>query len=608
MNFLSHRSTKPIGIIVILICATATIGVLLITREETRPIKILSNISALGIPLDHLNREQALRVLKTAIDDSLKNGWYVNIDGHSVEIEPVDRLIHYDTETVVDQALLIGRSDRPWKNSAVRGRLFFRPIALTTAITLDQAAIQEQLNAYLEKQGMLRAPQDAELHVTFDQKKQTFEAVIKPERPGLTVDFSTAFAAWQKQASQLTFSPLTIQTITIEPLRRAQDLNALLPDIPTWLDRAPFILTAEDQKWKVTTSTLAGWLDGVTNEKSVILGLNEKRMEQTLRTWLQNILRDSRNGKLVLEENLVKEFVAPEEGLALAVSSTAKNIEDGWTNGSSSMAIVLRRAIPTIEGEDAKRLGIKEMIGMGRSNFAGSPVNRRKNIAMGAAKVNGALIPPGEEFSLVKTLGSIDGENGWVKELVIKGNKTVPEYGGGLCQIGTTTFRAALGSGMPITARTNHAYRVPYYEPAGTDATIYEPAPDFRFKNDMEHWVMITTHIQGNDLAFRFWGTKDGRVATQSAPKMFNFVPPPEKKIIETLDLKPGETKCTEKAHTGADARFDYTVNYSNGERKNKTFYSHYKPWGAVCLLGVSKLSTSSTTTGVDETGINNPN
>ncbi|MDP3793640.1 MAG: VanW family protein, partial [Candidatus Uhrbacteria bacterium] len=168
--------------------------------------------------------------------------------------------------------------------------------------------------------------------------------------------------------------------------------------------------------------------------------------------------------------------------------------------------------------------------------------------------------------------------------------------------------RAALGSGMPITARTNHAYRDPYYEPAGTDATIYEPAPDFRFKNDMEHWVMITTHIQGNDLAFRFWGTKDGRVATQSAPRVFNFVPPPEKKIIETLDLKPGETKCTEKAHTGADARFDYTVNYSNGELKKKTFYSHYKPWGAVCLLGVSKLSTSSTTTGVDETGINNPN
>ena len=69
----------------------------------------------------------------------------------------------------------------------------------------------------------------------------------------------------------------------------------------------------------------------------------------------------------------------------------------------------------------------------------------------------------------------------------------MPEYGGGLCQIGTTVFRAAVNSGLPITERRPHAYRVVYYEPAGFDATIYDPRPDLRFINDTENYILIQT-------------------------------------------------------------------------------------------------------------------
>jgi vancomycin resistance protein YoaR len=105
-------------------------------------------------------------------------------------------------------------------------------------------------------------------------------------------------------------------------------------------------------------------------------------------------------------------------------------------------------------------------------------------------------------------LGEIDGAHGWYQELVIKGNETVPEYGGGLCQVGSTSFRMALASGLEIVERRNHSYRVRYYEPAGTDATIYSPAPDFRFKNNTNHHILITSEIQGDMLAFYAWGTQ----------------------------------------------------------------------------------------------------
>src|SRR5690606_28740966 len=137
----------------------------------------------------------------------------------------------------------------------------------------------------------------------------------------------------------------------------------------------------------------------------------------------------------------------------------------------------------------------------------------------------------------------------------------------GLCQIGSTAFRAALDTGLPITMRQNHSYRVPYYERdgggnnigPGKDATNYDPLPDFRFKTDTGHYILITTAITGDKVTFTFWGTKDGRTAEQTRARVYNIVEPPPRKVILTTEIPPGTTKCTESAHVGSDASFTYT-------------------------------------------------
>ena len=70
-------------------------------------------------------------------------------------------------------------------------------------------------------------------------------------------------------------------------------------------------------------------------------------------------------------------------------------------------------------------------------------------------------------------------------------------------------------------------------------------------------------------------------------PRIFNFVKPPDTNVVETEDLAPGERKCTERAHTGADTEFTRTITSAEGEETNEVWESHYKPWQEVCLLGV---------------------
>ena len=184
-------------------------------------------------------------------------------------------------------------------------------------------------------------------------------------------------------------------------------------------------------------------------------------------------------------------------------------------------------------------------------------------------------------------------------ELVIKGDALEPEIGGGLCQIGTTLFRMAMNSGLSIASRRNHSLVVRYYSDPrngnpGTDATIYDPAPDFRFKNDTNQHVLIQTAIatSSGDLFFTLWGTNDGRTASYTAPIVSKWIPVPEKKIIETAKLKPGETKC-QKAFPGADASFTYTRLFADGKLDEQVFESHYRPLPEICLLGVENASTT---------------
>ncbi|MFZ2187573.1 MAG: VanW family protein [Candidatus Moraniibacteriota bacterium] len=187
---------------------------------------------------------------------------------------------------------------------------------------------------------------------------------------------------------------------------------------------------------------------------------------------------------------------------------------------------------PKLVASDRERLGLKELIGEGHTNFAGSPKNRIYNIKRALEQFQNIIIAPNEEFSFVKYLGDVDGEHGYLPELVIKNNQTTPEFGGGICQVSTTVFRAAIYSGMKITQRRNHAYPVRYYTPYGMDATVYIPKPDMDFINNTPGAILMQSTIEGTELTFRFYGTKDGRTVTVDGPHILASNPDGSMKTV----------------------------------------------------------------------------
>jgi vancomycin resistance protein YoaR len=457
------------------------------------------------------------------------------------------------------------------------------PVAYTLDIERAKAFINEDLK------DLLVEPQNA----SFESEKMAGQEIsfkINPERIGKQIDFDLATSEIQEKLSSLDSSSIHLKTITARPEVNVQDLENLKEVAKSLISRGDLIITAsttETTEFKIKKEILASWIKSQGGKNNYHLDLDEEKMTDYITKNISPKIDievkepryEIKNGKMVSWQNSA-------DGQKINIANSIIKIKENYLiNGLNTAELVIDKIKSDITEKEGE-INIKDLIGTGHSNFAGSPTNRRINIKVGAAAVHGMLIAPGEEFSLVKTLGVIDASTGYVPELVIKNNKTIPEYGGGLCQVATTVFRSALASGLPVTARQNHSYRVSYYEPAGTDAAVYDPWPDMRFLNDTGNYILIQSRISGNDIYFDFWGKNDGRVATSTKPTVYNIVKPAPAKLIESDSLKPGEKKCTEKAHNGADAYFDYSVNYPDGNTKNVRFKSHYVPWQEVCLIG----------------------
>jgi vancomycin resistance protein YoaR len=250
---------------------------------------------------------------------------------------------------------------------------------------------------------------------------------------------------------------------------------------------------------------------------------------------------------LKLADEQIVEFKPPQAGLRVNTFDTTLQALAALSEKRPQSPLLVDVTEPSKKLSETNNLGIEELLARGESNFKGSPNNRRHNIRIGTEKFQGILIKPGEEFSFNQHLGPVEEEQGFLPELVIKRTGTVPELGGGLCQVSSTAFRAAMQAGLPIVQRKNHAYAVKYYAPQGTDATIYPGVVDLKFKNDTPGHILVWAYLKDKDnLIFDFYGTKDDRKVTLEKPLQFDRKPDGSMKASWTREINKNGTTTSE--------------------------------------------------------------
>ncbi len=330
--------------------------------------------------------------------------------------------------------------------------------------------------------------------------------------------------------------------------------------------------------------------------KTMTLAYDRGAIMQTIQTVISQDL-DRPAGKVTISKTASGQIVFDGVGFpsrTVDLELTADLTINALEKGVPDVILPVTETQPTVTVTDPDLLkqGVKELVTIGESDFSRSPVNRRHNIAVGLDKFNGHLIKEGEIFSFDQVLGKVDNTTGYLKELVIKGDETVPDYGGGLCQVSSTAYRGVWEYGFPITQRKNHSYMVGHYAPQGTDATVYPPSADMKFKNDSSGALLMQTYAVNDKAYFLYYGTKDTRTSEILGPFVWGQTPPPPDKTQLTLDLAPGEKKKVGERVPGEHAAWFRTVT-KDGKTTTQGTYSIYSARPLFYLIGTDKMPSA---------------
>ncbi len=516
---------------------------LVITVELHSDNRVLAKTRAGSLELGYLEYEQAKEELQKEVKNYFQTPLVFSLGEETTGITPEELGIRPSIEQTMERLPVINFTDT---NPAKLLKSLFYETSIAPVYTMDSDKIIKTLEAKFNLAGQRAS------NARLVYKDDGFE--IQPEKSGKKINREQLISAVKGNLDGLETSTITLEMENEEP-RIGADQLALEKDRLLKLLENPITLKYEKQN---VVLKLIDRLDAVTFEDNnqinmpdgktvlpVVLGDAGVNTEEGAAVDIDTKIRiavDIDKLEEFLGEQLYTKIEIPtspaniykneegkviiegkgEDGRAVAKKDLEAAIALAVNNGIAEVPVpVFIDHAPLTISDDLKDLGVKELIATGHSAYYGSPANRMFNIQYGTEKYNGLLIEPGAEFSFNDILGPVDAASGFKPEKVIKKDKLEMEYGGGICQVSTTFYRAALLAGLPITERKPHSWKVSYYSQSmgdGLDATIYPGVSDLKFLNDTPATLLIQAYTEGSEAYFKIYGTNDGRTITMDGP------------------------------------------------------------------------------------------
>ena len=292
-------------------------------------------------------------------------------------------------------------------------------------------------------------------------------------------------------------------------------------------------------------------LEVQTDPAKVKAFVDEKCQGLTAQAQDASITRE--NGQFVITDSVV--------GVAVDTAATEAALNDAITAALAdggktqiSVAAVVTEQQPRIKTEDLAT--IQDVLGTFTTDFSSSGAARSTNLTVGAAKINGHVLMPGETLSGYECLQPFTTANGYRTAAAYENGQVVDSVGGGVCQIATTLYNMALKAELEITQRQNHSMIVTYVKPS-QDAAIAGTYKDIKFTNNYSTPIYVEGYTEGRKLTFTVYGkeTRPGNRRVEYVSETLGSTSPGEPQQIVDNSLAPGARVKVQSSHTGLRSR-----------------------------------------------------
>ena len=497
--------------------------------------RVHAGVSISGYKVGRMTGVQAEQVIEAQVLKAQQSQITLTYGSQQWPVLPTDLKVQMDVAKGVGDAMALTRSGNVFTNLVTRFRLYFQPQNVTLAGSVDAVAMDSLTNKIAKALDV--APVNAGLKIA----NSNIEVI--ESKDGLAVDQPTLRDSLSHLLLTLHATELPIPTTVVEPAIKANDTSDAVAQAKSIL-ASPVTIKSGDKKWMLTTQQLEAALDftvqataGDPADVKLVPYISRVTTALFLADVTDAVKKPGKDASWKIEGD--KATVIPSvNATTLDVEGTLTALNTAAMSSTNRVAeVVLKEVPPAFTTEKARERGIEVALGSFTTDNHGD-WNRMQNVIKGAGLVDGFMLAPGQEFDFNKEVNSHNDEPGfWRLAPAIQADGTLKnEPGGGICQVSTTLFNAVFFTGLDVLERYNHSNYISSY-PLGRDATVSVGGPNFRFRNDMNHWVMIKTYADEAQCTFTIYGTNEGRKVTYTTSDWSSSAAGRSVTVVRTVTL-----------------------------------------------------------------------
>ncbi len=344
-----------------------------------------------------------------------------------------------------------------------------------------------------------------------------------------------------------------------------------------------------DAAWTVgRTGTLEERYRSISQLSAVSQKFNIERTmfdERLLKKWTDEIASSlstsSTNAKITGFNVNTKAFTLSSASAGTTVDKDAlyKHALSTLQNGGGSVEVNVVSINPEVTEKDfTSKFG---MITSAVTNASSSNANRLTNLKLSCAAINGYCVEPGATFSFNEVVGQRTTKRGYKKATVYQSGEIAEDIGGGVCQVSTTLWNAAMKANCEIVEWHEHSRPVAYVD-KGKDATVNWGTQDMKFKNTSSYPMYLIAYVTENKRVYcEIYGElfPDGKYITIEA-KTTQRIDPPEPEYVYNPLLESGELVTISEPRTGYRAKAWRVYWNADGSeiKRDLLVEAYYKP------------------------------
>lgn len=316
--------------------------------------------------------------------------------------------------------------------------------------------------------------------------------------------------------------------------------------------------------------------------------VDESKAESFIKSQTEGLMDEPQNASIVRTDGAFQ-ITPGVSGKVVDMAATKMALDQALLNQSQdevrATAVVAEKQ-PDIVEEDLASIG--DVLGTFTTDFSSSGSSRSGNLSNGASKINGHVLMPGETLSGYECMHPFTTANGYYTAAAYEGGRVVDSIGGGVCQIATTLYNAALRAELEITQRQNHSMVVGYVKPS-MDAAIAGTVKDIKITNNYSTPIYVEGYTENRKLTFTIYGkeTRPGnRTVEYVSETLSSFSPGAPAEQVDP-SMAPGSRRQVQSAHRGVKSRLWKVVTVDGVETERTLLHTDtYNASKAIVLVG----------------------